>query len=255
MQKEKQISRTVIITGGSKGMGAAITRCFCENGNKVLVAARHDIGLAKEFEERARFQKMDVRKLEDHYNLIKIALKWTGRIDVYINCAGFSEWHPIHEIDEEFWNRMIDTNLKGTFWGCKAAAENLSEGGCIINISSIAGKRGSTNNSVYCASKFGVNGITQSLAKELGSRGIRVNAICPVYVETEGLTEALASKESPAKGNDVKNYLNEFAIENAALNRLPKAKEIAKVCYFLASDDATAITGQCINVDCGVFPQ
>lgn len=255
MQNKKQVSKTVIITGGSKGIGAAIACYFCEKGDNVLIAARHDNGLAKKLGEHARFQKVDVRNFEDHQALIKTAIKWTGRLDVYINCAGFSEWYPIKEVDEEIWNRMIDTNLKGLFWGCKAAAEKLTKDGCIINISSIAGKRGSTNNSVYCASKFGANGITQSLAKELGPKGIRVNAICPVYVETDGVVEALKSKTSPAEGKDVEAYLKKFANENAALGRLPTADEIAKVCYFLTSYEASAITGQCINVDCGVFTQ
>ena len=83
-------------------------------------------------------------------------------------------------VTDEFWNKMIDTNLKGAFWGCKIAAANLNAGGTIINVSSLAGKRGSVNNSVYCASKFGMNGLTQALAKELGQKGIRVNAVCPV---------------------------------------------------------------------------
>jgi 3-oxoacyl-[acyl-carrier protein] reductase/meso-butanediol dehydrogenase/(S,S)-butanediol dehydrogenase/diacetyl reductase len=150
---------------------------------------------------------------------------------------------------------MIDTNLKGTFWGCKVASENLSAGGCIINISSLAGKRGSANNSVYCASKFGVNGLTQALAKELGPRGIRVNAVCPVYIQTKGLVEALSDKRSPTQGEDIESYLEKFAAENAALKRLPTGEEVAEMCLFLASDEASATTGQCINVDCGVLPQ
>ena len=87
------------------------------------------------------------------------------------------------EVDNSFIDELLDTNLKGAFWGCKAAAESLNNGGSIINISSIAGKRGSANNSVYVASKFGMNGLTQSLAKELGPKGISVNALCPVLVQ------------------------------------------------------------------------
>jgi len=247
--------RTVIITGGTKGIGASISRYFHKTGDHVLVSAREDNGLAKQLGERAKFVKADVKKLDDHNRLIKEAKEWTGKIDVYINCAGFSGWRPIGEADEEFWDEMIDTNLKGVFWGCKAAAENLSAGTSIINISSLAGKRGSANNSVYCASKFGVNGITQALAKELGPKGIRVNAVCPIYVETEGIKGALRDKRSPAAGEDVEMYLTKFAAENAALKRLPTGEEVAKVCYFLSSDLASAVTGQCINVDCGVLPQ
>ncbi len=155
----------------------------------------------------------------------------------------------------QFWDKMLNTNLKGTFWGCKTAAEYLSPGGSIINVSSLAGKRGSANNSVYCASKFGVNGITQALAKELGPKGIRVNAVCPVYVETSGLLEALENPDAPSRGQETDAYLQEFAKANAALQRLPHGSEVADLCLYLASPAASAITSQCINVDCGVLPQ
>ena len=124
-----------------------------------------------------------------------------------------------------------------------------------MNISSLAGKRGSSNNAVYCATKFGVNGITQALAKELGPRGIRVNAVCPVYVETDRIRSALSGADSPAQGQDVDAYLAAFAATQTALGRLPLAEEVARVVYFLASPAASAITGQCINVDCGTLPQ
>jgi 3-oxoacyl-[acyl-carrier protein] reductase/meso-butanediol dehydrogenase/(S,S)-butanediol dehydrogenase/diacetyl reductase len=249
------INRTAIITGGTRGIGGAITKAFCKDGYNVLVGAGTETDLVREIGERVRFEKVDVRLEEDHRRLVKTAFEWTGRLDVFINCAGFSKWCPINEVDLDFWNRMIDTNLKGTFLGCKVAAENLSMGGCIVNISSLAGKRGSANNSVYCASKFGVNGLTQALAKELGPRGIRVNAVCPVYVQTNGLLEALIDKKSPAQGGDIESYLRRFAEDNAALKRLPTGDEVAKMCLFLASDKASAVTGQCINVDCGVLPQ
>jgi 3-oxoacyl-[acyl-carrier protein] reductase/meso-butanediol dehydrogenase/(S,S)-butanediol dehydrogenase/diacetyl reductase len=196
-----------------------------------------------------------VRKESDHKALVAAAIEWTGQINAYVNCAGFSKWSPIEKINEQFWVEMIDTNLKGTFWGCKAAAAHLTKGGCIINISSLAGKRGSANNSAYCASKFGVNGLTQALAKELGPRGITVNAVCPVYVRTEGLIEALKDNDSPTQGKDIEMYFEHFARDNAALKRLPLGEEIGNACVFLASDESSAITGQCINVDCGVLPQ
>ncbi len=253
--KTRNIKRTVVITGGNRGIGGAITQAFWEEGYRVLIGAGTNTKLAGQLGERARFQKMDVRLESNHRTLVEAAIKWTGRLDVFINCAGFSEWRPVHEVDSGFWNKMMDTNLKGTFWGCKVAAESLSKGGCIINISSLAGKRGSSNNSVYCASKFGVNGLTQALAKELGVKGIRVNAVCPVYIQTEGLMEALKDKRSPAQGDDIAIYLGKFAAENAALKRLPTGDEVASTCLFLASQKASAITGQCINVDCGVLPQ
>ena len=255
MDKTYKQNKVCIITGGNRGIGEYITRVFVENGFLVIIGATKETSFLSELGDRVKFQKADVRIEKDHFELINTALKWAGNIDVYINNAGLSEWCGVDNVSEAFWNKIIDTNLKGTFWGCKAAASVLKKGGSIINISSIAGKRGSSNNSVYCASKFGVNGITQALAKELGPKGIRVNAVCPVYIKTEGVLDALKDKSSPASGKNIENYLKEFALINAALKRLPTGREVAELCIFLSSDNASAITGQCINVDCGVLPQ
>jgi len=211
--------------------------------------------LATEKNDNLMFQQIDVRKEKEIFTVARKTLEWTGTLTCFINCAGYSEWSPVESVNEDFWDKMIDTNLKGSFWGCKVAAKYLSEGGSIINVSSLAGKRGSANNSVYCASKFGVNGLTQALAKELGPKGIRVNAVCPVYVETPGLLEALQNPDAPPNGQKTEKYLEEFTAANTALHRLPKGSEIANLCFYLASPLASAITGQCINVDCGVLPQ
>ena len=125
----------------------------------------------------------------------------------------------------------------------------------IINISSIAGKRGSKNNSAYSSSKFAVNGITQSLAKELGKRSIRVNAICPVLIKTKGLVDALEKKDSPAFKIGVNRFLNDFKKINSATGKLPTEKDVADLVMYLSSDANKSITGQCINLDSGVFPQ
>jgi len=246
---------TVIITGGTKGIGASIALKFLKEGWNVLIGARNKTGLALENNERLKFQVIDVKNESEHHALVETAIDWSGQLDCFVNCAGFSQWNPIHSVDSMFWNQMIDTNLKGTFWGCKVAAQHLKEGGSIINVSSLAGKRGSANNSVYCASKFGTNGITQALAKEIGSKGVRVNAVCPVYVETPGLLDALVDQSAPPRGQDSTQYLMDFVEANSALNRLPMGSEIADLCYYLASPVSSAITGQCINVDCGVLPQ
>jgi NAD(P)-dependent dehydrogenase (short-subunit alcohol dehydrogenase family) len=248
-------ARTIIITGGSRGIGAAITRAFHASGDSVLIAGRTDSGLPRELGTRARFVKTDVRRPAALRALAGAAMEWTGRIDALVNNAGRSEWCPLDDINEEFWQDMIDTNLKSVLFASQAVAPHFTAGGAIVNISSLAGKRGSANNSVYCAAKFGVNAITQSLAKELGPRGIRVNAVCPVYVRTEGLGEALAEEESPTAGRDVTAYLAEFAKTQTALGVLPTAEQVANACVFLASQAASAITGQCLNVDCGVLPQ
>ena len=244
-----------MVTGGGKGIGAAISKEFHAAGYHVVIGSRGDSGLAGELGDRALFRSTDVRDPADLSALMQAAVDWTGRLDVAVNNAGYSQWRPAAEVDEAFWTQMIDTNLKGTFFGCQAAGVHLGEGGAVVNISSLAAKRGSANNSVYCASKFGINGLTQALAKEWGKRGIRVNAVCPVYVRTEGLLKALEEADAPPGGGDVQAYLRNFAASQAALGVLPKGEEIGQACLFLASSAASAITGQCINVDCGVLPQ
>jgi len=246
--------KSVVITGGTKGIGAVIAERFRQNGYIVIIGARNLDGYQEAASDDLRFVQADVRKRVDHVKLVDAAVKFSGGLDAYINCAGVSIWKPCQEVDEAFWTQIMDTNAAGTFWGCQAAAAAMAQGGVIINISSLAGKRGSSNNSVYCASKFAVNGITQSLAKELGPRKIRVNAVCPVYIETEMILEQLKDARSPSSGQDVATYLKDFASSQAALKRLPLASDIADTCFYLASDQSGAITGQCINVDCGVLP-
>jgi 3-oxoacyl-[acyl-carrier protein] reductase/meso-butanediol dehydrogenase/(S,S)-butanediol dehydrogenase/diacetyl reductase len=244
---------TVAIAGGTRGMGAAIASAFAERGDKVIVGSRTEPEQGF-LPKGVRFVSVDVRAPDQLAAFVEDAVASSGCLDVMVNCAGVSSWRPLSEIDESFWDFLIETNLKGTLFGCKAAAARMTPGGSIINISSLAGKRGSANNAVYCASKFGVNGITQSLAKELGPRGIRVNAVCPVYIRTDGLLEALNDPSAPPSGQPVETYLEQFALAQAALQRMPTGREVADMCLFLASSAASAVTGQCVNVDCGVLP-
>jgi NAD(P)-dependent dehydrogenase (short-subunit alcohol dehydrogenase family) len=246
---------TTIITGGSRGIGATLSEAFHAAGYRVVIAGRTDTGLAAKLGVRARFVATDVRRLASLRALVQQTVDWSGRLDVLVNNAGISAWRPLPEIDEVFWDDMMDTNLKSALFASQAAAGHLPRGGTIINISSLAGKRGSANNSVYCATKFGLNGVTQALAKELGPRGIRVNAVCPVYISTDGLIEALRTGQSPSGGKDTSEYLAGFAASQTALGVLPTAAQVAATCVFLASPAAGAITGQCMNVDCGVLPQ
>lgn len=246
--------RTVIVTGGGRGLGAAISRAFHDAGYHVAIVSRTDDGLAVELGERARHVVCDVRDRASVGAAIDAVATWAGRLDVLVNNAGRSAWRKLADIDELFWQDMLATNLTSVLFASQAAATHMKAGGAIVNISSLAGKRGSAHNTAYCAAKFGVNGVTQSLAKELGPGGIRVNAVCPVYVQTEGLLEALADPDAPPGGRDMSAYLTEFAQGQAALRRLPEPAQVAAACVFLASDGAGAITGQCLNVDCGVLP-
>lgn len=246
--------KTVVITGGTRGIGLEITVAFLRAGYKVFVGARSRPS-AKTFPTSANFVPTDVRIESDLINLVHTASSDSGYIDVLINNAGFSEWRPIEHITESFLMDMMKTNLFSAFWGCKAAASAMKSGGSIINISSIAGKRGSSNNSAYVATKFGMNGLTQSLCKEFGPRGIRVNGLCPVLISSPGLIQALQCSESPSSGNDPISFITNFAKSNSALGRMPSVSEVASACIFLASDASSCITGQNINIDCGVFPQ
>ena len=244
--------KTVIITGGTQGIGAAIGQRFHEQGAFVIIGARRHNGFVEALGERARFVECDVTRPGDHARLVETALKTSGRLDIYVNNAGRSQWMYLDDVTEDFWNKMLDVNAKSVLFGSQQAARVLPPGGSILNISSLAGKRGSANNAVYCASKFAVNGITQSLAKELGPRGIRVNAICPVLVRTPGLIDALKEPSAPARG-DPETFLSSFSQANSALGSLPTAAQVAHFCCVLAESEG--VTGQCINVDCGVFPQ
>ena len=243
----------IAVTGGTQGIGRAIAELAFERGHAVSVCSRsaRDPSLPAGISH----VKADVRKREEMDRFVQSVKEQWGRLDIFINSAGISQWKALNALDEPFVSELIETNVLGTLWGCAAAAARMEEGGVIVNVSSLAGKRGSANNSAYCAAKFAVNGITQALAKELGSRGIRVNAVCPVYVRTEKILAALAAPASPAARQGVEPYLKSFAASQTALGRLPSAREVAEVALFLASPSASAITGQCINVDCGTLPQ
>jgi NAD(P)-dependent dehydrogenase (short-subunit alcohol dehydrogenase family) len=249
------MARTAFITGGGRGLGADLSRAFHAAGFNVAIASRTDTGLARELGDRATFVACDVTRPRTLVQAAADAAAWGGAVDVLVNNAGRSAWRKLADIDEPFWDDMLATNLKSVVFSAQAAQRHMPRGGCIVNISSLAGKRGSANNTAYCAAKFAVNGVTQALAKELGPSGIRVNAVCPVYLATDGLMDALADPESPAGGRDIGAYLHDFAIGQAALRVLPEGAQVAAACVFLASDAAGAITGQCINVDCGVLPQ
>lgn len=245
--------KVVVITGGTRGIGRAITQLFHKHGYRVAVCSRSAPNAS--LPVGIYHGVVDVRCREEVNRFAAAVHDRFGTLDVLVTCAGVSRWRGINDIDEDFVEEIVGTNVLGTLWGCAAAAARMKAGGCIVNVSSLAGKRGSANNSAYCAAKFAVNGITQSLAKELGPRGIRVNAVCPVYVKTEHIVASLSEPASPAGGGDVGVYLASFASSQTALGRLPSAQEVAEAVFFLASSSASAITGQCINVDCGTLPQ
>ena len=233
--------KTIIITGGNRGIGLSITQAFLKDGNNVYVGSRKIADLESLKNDNLIFIPTDVRKEEDVCKLVQRAKSDTGRLDVFINNAGYSEWRPIEKIDEHFLNDIISTNLNGAFWGCKAAIANMnSDGGSIINISSIAGKRGSSNNSAYVATKFGMNGLTQALAKEVGPKGIRVNAISAGPIKT-----LAASAIGDAK------FLYKWNEDHSFLKRNVDIHDVGNSALYLMSDLAAGVTGEIHYVDAG----
>ena len=245
-------NKTVIVIGGSKGLGSAICKKFLENEYIVINGSRSKPNINhKNFHSL----KLDVRKEKNFLSFYKKVKKISKNIDVLINNTGISEWKSLENISNDFIYKIYETNVFYIFWSCKYALKLFKKNTSIINVSSIAGKRGSKNNSVYSSTKFAVNGITQSLAKELGNRAIRVNAICPVLVKTKGLIAALKQKDSPAYKIGIDKFFRDFCKNNSATGKLPTEKDVTDLIIYLASDRNQSLTGQCINLDSGVFPQ
>lgn len=248
------MSTTVLITGGGKGIGREISKHLIDQGYQVISLSRSDAGNIKS--KNFNHYDCDISNEPDIKNVISEIKTNFGTINGVINNAGFSEWRPIEKIDQDFLNNIFSINLFGSFIIIRESLDMLENNGCIINISSIAGKRGTINNSAYCATKFAMNGMTQALSKELGNRKIRVNALCPVLIKTDGLIEALNSEFSPAnKFSSTEEFLNHFIKNNSSLDSLPDANDVSNMVSFLLSNQAKSITGQCINIDCGVLPQ
>ncbi|CAM8366637.1 FabG Dehydrogenases with different specificities (related to short-chain alcohol dehydrogenases) [Candidatus Methylopumilus planktonicus] len=244
--------KTIVITGASVGIGLEIAKKYLDVGHKVYTIARRNILTINKNHFHIQGDLSRWGECQKIANKIK---KEINSLDVLINNVGKSEWRPIDKIDEAFFNVMMALNVASYVAITNGLFPILKTGSAIVNISSMAGKRGTPNNSIYCATKFAINGLTQSWAKEFGARGIRVNAICPVLIRSEGLEEALVLADSPAELIGIDKFLDDFKKSQSALGRLPTAQDVANFCYFLSSDNAHSISGQCINLDCGVFPQ
>jgi len=244
--------RVAVVTGSSAGIGLTIVQRYLQEGYVVFSVARRSIDALSGDHVHLT---ADLSQWNENVRVASLIQSQVDHVDTLINNVGKSEWKSLEKIDRDFLEQMFSLNVSSYFAMTKSLLGSFPLGGTIINISSMAGKRGSANNSVYSATKFAINGFTQSLAKELGPRGIRVNALCPVLVKSEGLNLALEQSEAPAEKLGVEVFLQQFAASQSALNKLPSAQDVANFCIFLSSDDAGSITGQCINVDCGVFPQ
>lgn len=241
--------KVVIITGGSQGIGSSIVKAFCEKGAKVYFTGRNEEKM-KNFCDSLNGSKIynlnylvcdvkDSKRVEETMDAVQ---KKEGRIDILVNNAGITKDNLILRMKEDEWDDVIDTNLKGAFYFTKTALKYMirQKYGRIINISSVVGSMGNPGQSNYCASKAGIEGFTRSVAREVASRNVTVNAVAPGYIETP-MTEHLTQA--------VKDNLASII----PLNRLGKPEDIANAVLFLASDYASYITGQVIHVNGGMY--
>lgn len=241
--------KNAIITGASRGIGREIAIELAKCGCNIVFNYRSNDELAynlasliKEYGVECEFLKGNVANSNDADNLIKLCKEKFKTVDILVNNAGITRDNLIIRMKEEEFDEVIETNLKGTFNTIKSVSSIMMKqrSGRIINISSVVGVSGNVGQCNYSASKAGVLGITKSIAKELGGRGVTVNAVAPGFIETD-MTKILNDK------------IKENIINAIPLKKFGKSEDIAKLVSFLSSDEASYITGQTIHVDGGMI--
>jgi 3-oxoacyl-[acyl-carrier protein] reductase len=241
--------KVAIVTGASKGIGAAIAEDLAREGASVIVnyssspqKAEEVVGRIKANRGSAKAVRADVSKPAEARQLINATLAEFGRVDILVNNAGVYEFRPLPEVDEAHFDRMFDLNVKGLVFATQAAVKAFGEnGGTVINISSMASLAATPNGSVYSATKAAVDSVTRTLAAELGPKKILVNSVLPGPVETDGALSLSNWDEFSAR-----------LVQQTPLGRVGKPADIATVVSFLASDAAGWITGQVIPVAGGL---
>lgn len=251
--------KVAIVTGGARGIGASIVEGFAkEEANIVISDIMFDDaqGLAKKLTNggaNVLAVRTDVTKKSDAESLVSATLHEFGKIDILVNNAGVIKFTSFVDLDEEEWDRVNDVNTKGTYLISRAVVSHMitARQGKIVNISSLAGKRGFPGFAHYSASKFAIIGITQTLAKELAEYNINVNAVCPGTVRTQ-IWEAILDSRAMRQGIPREECWNE-RIEQIPLKRPETPEDIANVALFLSSEVARNITGEAINVNGGLW--
>jgi len=239
--------KTAIVTGSARGIGRMIALELATAGANVVVSDLMVEEGQKVVQEiiaqgsNAIWVKSDVTKSEEANQLIQSTLDKYGQLDILVNNAGITRDNLLMRMSEEEWDLVIAVNLKGTFNCIKAATRTFMKqrSGRIINIASVVGQMGNAGQANYAASKAGIIGLTKSVAKELASRNICVNAVAPGFIQT-AMTDSLPEKAK------------ETLLNLIPLGRLGQAQDVAKVVRFLAEDDSSYISGQVINVDGGM---
>ena len=246
----KLAGKVAVVTGASKGIGAAIAKRLGAEGAKVVVNYATDKSgaerVVRDIESagsKAVAVKANVANAKDVELLFAEAKRAFGKIDILVNNAGVYEFRPLEQIDEPHFRKHFDLNVLGLLLTTRVAVQNLNgEGGSIINVSSIASKTPPAGSSVYSATKGAVDVLTRSLARELGPKKIRVNALAPGFTDTEGV------RALPEDGPEFRNY----AVSRTPLGRVGTVEDVASAALFLASDDSRWITGEEILVGGGI---
>ncbi|MEE2998494.1 MAG: SDR family NAD(P)-dependent oxidoreductase [Pseudomonadota bacterium] len=252
------MNQHALITGGSRGIGAAISNALAALGANITLVARNKENLTKqaehlenEFGATVFHCNANVTVEKEVEEAFSLAFKTMGPIEILINNAGIGKSMPFHKMDLAFWQKTLDLNLTGTFLCTKQVYENMRERGYgrIINISSTVGLRGYPYIAAYTASKHAVIGLTRTLALESVKKGITVNAICPGYTDTDLVAEAIDNIASTS-GRDIDNIKTE--IENMSpMGRLVTPEEVAESAAWLCLPSSASITGQAIVVSGG----
>ena len=240
------VDKVAVVTGASRGIGRAIAKKFAAEGAKVVVGFSSNEAKANELVEeigsdKAVALKIDVSDQNSVSEFFKAVLEKFQTIDILVNNAGITRDNLLIRMKEDDFEIVLDTNLKGVFLCTKAASKTMlkNRSGRIINIASVVGLIGNAGQANYSAAKAGVIGFTKTVAKEFASRGITVNAVAPGFIGTD-MTKDLS--------DDVKNSM----LSSIPLSRIGSPEDVANAVAFLASDSASYITGQVLNVDGGM---